>query len=973
MRLFGGVSIYWDGQLITDFATRKVPALFIYLLLNPRQHSRDEIAGIFWEQSSEKDAKSSLRQAIHNLRQRIPNGVISSRSAVGLNHDISYWVDIEQFKQCEGKAFDLYSGPFMAGFFIDGAPRFESWMLLERQQLNLLTQGAMRAESNRLLAENQIESALRLTTKLATLEPLDEDVQQQLLRLLVMAGQSAAAIKQYEQFRQHLDTELGIIPMASTRLLQQRILRHREQLLPQTVPSPSHPLVGRDDALTDLGHLMLEPQKRLVSILGMGGSGKTHLLLTLLHRWRARFLDGAFFVPLETVNDESGLLAAIAQAVDFSLTDGAQRLSELQRFFRNKEILLGLDNFEQLVGNAGIIQSLLTHAPELKIIITTRQPLRLQAEQLYPLSGLTLGEGNAALSLFEQRAKQANAAYDVQSERPHAIALCKLVDGLPLALMIAASQIEHKSPATILREMRQNLDVLSTDWQDFPERQRNLLALFHSSWQGLSDGSRRVLAKLSVFSGGFNERAAKEIVAAQSGHLNRLRHASLLQLFGDRYSLHPIVRHYAARKLAEIGDEAEIRAAHTTYFSQLLLNRLDELTRSQDGAIKEVAADIDNVKLMWRHAISSKNWSATAISIAPVAFFYDYTGRWTEFMTEFNIGLELMGYQDGMSEPPDNPILGPILMGAGVAAARTKNLPLSQQRLQHSLILYERYGFEQGIGYAELQVGINESFVGNFEKAGKSHRRALAIAKKIGDKLTEARAFYRVGEVEEYLGNYNAALTNYHHSRKIYAELDEHRGLTASYFTEVQLWLDLNQPRKAYALGMSCLGLVRNIKSGVNRAQYNLYLGQTCAALGYAAQAESFLQIAEAAIATQFDESIMLYVCLVRVDLAVQENDLPQAFDRMLVALDVADQLLVETPLLALCLEAANYFEALGDVENAGKILRFLRSKTKLEASRIEKIDAKLAEYGDGECLKGRLKEMPALLRMLVKNAGIPK
>ena len=517
MRLLGGLQITQNGIPLTNFVSNKAPALLAYLAVTQRAHSRDALAGLLWGELSDTDAKNNLRQTLSNLRKLLDPYLLITRETVGLNPDASYLLDVTQFEQslttedrrqntdhrlqnAEHRsqttdseaavhhlavAIELYQGDFLAGFFVRDAPEFEEWMLAQRARLHELALQALHTLTEFHLSHGAYVRAIDYAMRLLALDSWREEAHRQLMLAFARSGQRSAALAQYETCRRSLDKELGVEPSAETTKLYERIRAAGEATRHNLPPQPT-PFVGRAQELAQIEAQLLKPECRLLTLLGVGGVGKTRLALATAERLLqiGAFLNGVYFVPLVGVESPELLATAMADACEFTFSGKQDPKAQLANFLRDKETLLVLDNFEQLLDAALWLGQLLKSAPNLKLLVTSRERLNVQWERLVTIEGLAypkdengrmkdegggaqddplkkgLGGGMKAedddsifnlqsffhqslrfdaIQLFVSRAQAVQVDFDVNATLPCVVRICQLVEGMPLGLELAAA------------------------------------------------------------------------------------------------------------------------------------------------------------------------------------------------------------------------------------------------------------------------------------------------------------------------------------------------------------------------------------------------------------------------------------------------------------------------------------------------------------------------------------------------------
>jgi len=427
------------------------------------------------------------------------------------------------------------------------------------------------------------------------------------------------------------------------------------------------PFVGRQRELADLARLLGDPACRLLTLVGPGGIGKTRLAIEVMDRAADRF-EEAVYVPLLLAHSGESLVAAIVDALGFSPTGRQALATQLAGYMRARELLLVLDNLEHLLEGATLLSDLLRAAPRIKLLVTSREALRLQEEWTYPLEGLAYPqEGQAipqqgpvyslpagpasapesvspapaeyeAVRLFLECARRARPEFSLAGSEAGVTRICQLVEGTPLAIELAAAWVRVLDCDAIAAEIEgqmagSGIDVLSTTVRNVPERHRSLHAVFDQTWARLEEEERAVLARLSVFRGSFCREAAEQVAGATLPVLLALVVKSLLRRRPDgRYQIHELLRQYAERRLASSGEAwAHVTNRHGVYYIELLHDRFDDLmgARQREAAL-ELEAERENLRAAWGWALDRR--SVTGIDRAGQALnlFYQSYSRYLE-------------------------------------------------------------------------------------------------------------------------------------------------------------------------------------------------------------------------------------------------------------------------------------------------------------------------------------------------------
>lgn len=674
LALLGYPELQQAGQPLARLRSAKAYALLYYLAVTRRAQPRTVLAGLFWGDVDEYYARRNLNRTLSDLNQAVGDHLIVERQSLAFAHHQPYWLDVELLEAAGKQAptaqtlaalaavADRYRGDFLEGFYVQDAPEFEQWVLTERTRLR-----ACALQLHHTLAEfhadqGELSQAMTYARRILQLEPWREEAHRQLILWLAQSGQRSAALAQYELCRQALHSELDVEPTAATLELVAQIRadtvdqvtrRPDDQMtkaalvtsaaphavtesssqlvMPHNLPGQRTPFIGRVAELAELTRLLVaEEDCRLLTLIGPGGMGKTRLALKAAEQIVAtpalhqRFADGIFFVPLENVSDSNGLVAAMLAvlALESSLPRHADTLltEQLFHFLRNKALLLVLDNFEHLVKHAELCSALLIAAPKVKLLITTRDALNLQEAWFYPVLGLTMPpeqpQPNAtrdeydAVQLFAQCARRMRPNFVLETERGAVLRICTLVEGMPLAIELAAAWLKVMTCDQIAQEVARGLDFLTARYQNIPARHRSMRVVMDQAWALLAADEAAALARLAVFRGQFRQEAANAITGASLFTLAALAEKALVRVTPDGYyQLHELTRQYAEEQITS-ASKTTLRDAHATYYANLLdQQRPSLLTRHHGQVWATVGGELDNIRHAWAwivEAVSTK-------------------------------------------------------------------------------------------------------------------------------------------------------------------------------------------------------------------------------------------------------------------------------------------------------------------------------------------------------------------------------
>jgi predicted ATPase len=552
-------------------------------------------------------------------------------------------------------AVSLYSGEFLEGFSLPDSPAFEEWSLLEGERLHRLALEALHHLTQGQQTPDKAREALQYARRQVELDPWQERGHRQLMRLLALSGQRGSALAQYQICRRILREELGVEPEAATTQLYQRI-RDETRADPRTA-APAHnlpaavtPFIGRKTELKSIAAHLDDPDCRLLTLLGPGGIGKTRLALEFALSQLDNFGDGVFFVPLAPLQRAVAIPSAVATALDFGFYEDDDPQKQLYGYMRHKRILLILDNFEHLLDGGDLVVALLEEAPNVKIVVTSRARLNLQAEQILSVTGMGLSADEEAATdsdsvrLFLSTAQRVRPGYEPTRDDLLAILqICRFVGGIPLGILLTAAWMRLLTPGEIAAQVIDraldryplndpNLDFFQAEMRDLPPRQRSLRDVFEHSWKLLSGRQRRVFQALAVFRGGFTWQAAAEIADASLRELLALVDQSLiLRTPTGRFEIHELLRVYASEQLGRSSEATTVRDRHCTFFSAALATWARALKGpGQLAALAEMEMESENALWAWSQAVARRDTTRLAQGLEGLCLFCEWRVRYRE-------------------------------------------------------------------------------------------------------------------------------------------------------------------------------------------------------------------------------------------------------------------------------------------------------------------------------------------------------
>lgn len=810
LQLLGGCQIIYKGVPLTSLTLTKARALLAYLAVTNRPHPRAHLVDLLWTELPESDARRNLRVVLTKLRQAIGDQIETSQTQVALRQGAPRQVDVLTFLKTAERiseyqslplpatfvdtltaAFTLYQNDFLDGIELAHAPGFEEWMLLERERLRQLAFQIGERLAAHYDATAAYEAGINICHRLLTLEPWQEAVHRRLITLLVKNGQQTTALQQYEQCRRILAEELALEPEPATQALYAKI-RQAKMVNPDLAPKVTRttayvdqplslrtqlpiattPFLGRTGEINKLVSLLLDPVCRLITIVGPGGIGKTRLAEQVAHQIAAqmapqagtsnldRFTGGIFFVAATSLPTFDALIAMVIGVLDLRFADQESPEAPLLTYLAAERLLLVIDNFEHLVTAADRLHQWLQHAPGLTLLVTSRERLNLSAEWLFPLQGLPLPSltaaadelaTNDAVQLFVRRAQRVNLGFTLSTahdskERAAIITICRLLEGMPLAIELAAGWTRTHSCREILAEIRHNLDFLASELRDIPARHRSLRAAFDHSWRLLTPDDAAVVQQLVLLPAGFSTELARQITGATTSTLLRLVDKSLLQRSpGQRYTIHELLRQYVMQQLP-LTERDPILLRYVHAFTPWVINLYGARESAGEAeALNAVDTDFENLRVIWQWLLAHCTRQGASKGGTPCITEPLLVALHTLLSLLAYYFIRRSRYQEGKRYFTD------ALTTIAGAQWQTKRQRLEQQNESTTAI---KMLFEARLTVALADIRFHLS---DFATVATMIEQALPIFKRQQDEASEAEALAILGKTWIRMGCYQKA------------------------------------------------------------------------------------------------------------------------------------------------------------------------------------------------------------------------
>jgi predicted ATPase len=568
---------------------------------------------------------------------------------------------------------------------------------------------------------------------------------------------------------------------------------------PNNLPAPSSSLIGREEEVGALKQLLLRRDVRLVTLSGPGGIGKSHLAIEVAQSLTDYFSSGVYFLPLASVSDPSVIVSVIAQTLGVRESGGRAPLENLKEHLRKRagaRVLLLIDNFEHLLPAAPMLSELLAAAPGLKLLVTSRAALRVQDENEFPLQPLALPDPKVKLSvaalgecpaiaLFVQRAAAVKAGFALTSENASAVAeVCTRLDGLPLAIQLAAARIKLLTPSAMTGRLASRLQLLTSGARDLPARQQTLRHTIDWSHDLLSEPEQKLFRRLSAFTGGFTLEAAESVCDAKQdlgleildGMASMVDKSLVRQMNAEeeesRFVMLETIREYGLEKLAASDEEALTKKAHAAYCLVLAEEAAGE---SGAGEVKkwmdrfEMEHDNFRAALDWLTKNQNSDWG---LRLA-IALF-----RFWEMREHFIEGRQRLAELLRLpASAKQNDARVRALFCAGVLAAGQRDYSAAEELLRESLEIARQLGDRQSLAVSANGLAVITRDMGNFEAATELFEESLALWKELGDRPAMARALSNLSSVKRLQHEHAKARALNEECLSIFRDLDDRTGV----------------------------------------------------------------------------------------------------------------------------------------------------------------------------------------------------
>lgn len=957
--LLGRFQLTQDGQPYRLHGLPKTQPLLVYLLLKRGALvERDELAAALWPDVGETEARSNLRRHLHELKRILPAApdecpwIVAAGAAVQWNPVGDWWLDVAEFEAAAlapdtwPQAAELYAG--------DLAPNlYDDWLFFPREQLRQRFFDLLTQLIDRMQRGGDLAAAIAYAQTALRHDPMREDVVRQVMALRFASGDRAGALQEYHRFEQQLRLELEVAPMVETSALYDSIARHmspagqRERFgvvapalhsaavaddpapapvaatavaAPYNLPAQLTSFIGRETELAAVRALLTSSTStaRLVTLTGLGGSGKSRLALEAGSRIRAEapdaFPGGILFVPLSNLTHDDQVLPALAEIAGVRAASGHDLLASMKEYLRPRRMLLIVDNFEHVQSAAPVLRELLEAAPGLRIVVTSRTVLRIYGEQEFPLAPLPLPETDerfealarcGSVVLFTTRSRATRPTFALTAENATAVAeICRRLDGLPLAIELAAARSKLLSPAAMLERLRTDLALLSDP--HLPPRHRTLQATLAWSFDLLGDAEQRLFMMLSALPGTFDLAAAEAVgcdLADVFGAIETLVDNSLLQqiesdivllgegaaLGGDevRFRMLSLVRQHAAERLRAQPYAAAVHRRVAEYCLHLAELAEGRLRGPEQGYwLRRLEVELPNIRAALRWCLDSADpgHHTTALRLAgALTLFWYGAGHFVDAMRWLKealarlpdapaadrakalvaLGIMTHGQGDLLHAPPffeeslalyrqleDYDGIALCLYGLGRLALRQHNFARTRQLFNESLAAADITGQAYHKPYIMNMLAALAIAEGNFAEAHTRYAEALAAARHLRNLGLIAFILTGYGELVRLQGDYDLAAQLYREAMTLAEELHQKPRRVMLLHNLAYVVLYNGAPRQARQLFQQCLALGMELPDRENFGMCLLGLGGVATVEGDLERAVRLFGAGEQVLAT---------------------------------------------------------------------------------------------------------------------------
>jgi predicted ATPase/DNA-binding SARP family transcriptional activator len=952
---------------------RKTLALLAYLAVNRGSHTRDYLSALLFPDYDQSKAFTNLRHTLWETQQAIGEGwIVADHETIGLiagdaehsSHPAGagrvIWLDVAQFESLITQsraqrdvslriplltdAVKLYRNHFLTGFSLKDALTFNEWAMGESDNLRHQLAHALTMLAEDHCSLGQAETAIPYARRLTALDPLNETSHRLLMQVYIQAGQHNAALKQYQACEKILRKELGVDPQPETRLLYKQIRKGEtkptQPVKQKELGAPGHNLpfqistfIGRENELDDIANLIAN--NRLVTLVGTGGIGKTRLSLKVGEQLIKDYANGVWLMELASLSDPALVPQTVAKLFQLAEQAGESLTEKLIRVLRPKNMLLILDNCEHLLDAcAQIANTLLKNCPNLKILTTSREPLGITGEAQYHVPSLGLPDLQQILErlldyesvqLFDERARLVRENFSLTMENAASVTqICHRLDGIPLALELAAARVDMFSPEQIASRLDERFNLLTGGSRTALPRQQTLRASIDWSWDLLSEAEQVLMQRLSVFTDGWTLEAAEAVCAG-----NGIERQQVLDLMNDlvakslviveeqiqqpRYRLLETTRQYAQEKLldANAGElfrdhhldffltfatatESKLHGPEQVYWLDQLETENNNLRAALSWAIEHnielglllanalgwfwyvrgyLSEGIEVLDILLSHSTARTRSQARALWVRSILAITK-----TDAESAYHSAIASLNLSQELGDPRD---IAYALSMCGLSAFYSgQDVRLAIGWLDQAVDLYNSFGEDREWMLAGAMFFLGDFYsqgAGDYTRAASLYEKSLATFRKLGDTWGMAHTLLSMGNMDLRQGDYARAAQIDEEALALFREIRDKSGVAYTLGDLVSAASLRGDYQEAQAFAEEGLELDRDMGGALQIAWSLRRLGRILIQRNELGRASSLLR-ESLAILKQQGDSTEITTCVLRIaDLALAQGRLERA------------------------------------------------------------------------------------------------
>ena len=901
----GSPRIERDGQSI-ELNNRKVMALLTYLALSGQEHRRDRLVDLLWPDSDQSRGRNDLRQTLFLLKKALGDEYLKSDGeTIRLVPNADFWVDVNQFHnlllQCRGhehsisevcsdcvkplrEAVELYKDDFLTGFSLQDSVNFDDWQVSQTQNLRSEMIGGLERLVGCLSEQGEYEKGIEYVQRWLELDQADEEGHRRLMDSYARTGRRTAALRQYEECVRILEEELNSLPQEETTELYESIKGNTFSVekasstkrwiqksedpsyKPSDTPTNNLPVqltsfIGREREMGEVKSLLTTTH--LLTLTGSGGCGKTRLALEVAADLVKEYEDGVWLVELASLLDSDLVPQEVASALDVSEQPGRPLTDSLSDYLKSRRLLLVLDNCEHLIEScATLVDTLLSACPNLKILAASREGLGIGGELTYQVPSLSTPDPEQiltpenikeyeALSLFTERVLFSQPTFVVTDDNAQALSqICRRLDGIPLAIELAAARVRALSVEQILARLDDSFRLLTGGSRTALPRQQTLRATIDWSYNQLSEKEKVLFNRTSVFMGGWTLEAVEEICTGDG-----IEESEVLDLLmglvdkslvvaeerkrEERYNLLETIRQYGRDRLLESGEGEVLRDRHLDWFLALAEGAEAELLGpDQVEWLDRLEVEHDNLRAALQWSLGSggkhgglpseseegdaKESNDSRLSSAErglrlagvLGWFWYLRGYYNEGYQWLEESLSKSTKSTSSSVATSERIKSArakALLGAGWMLYGKSDYGRAMALCEESLALFRELENKRGESYSLIFLGIISRRQGDYVRGREFSEEGLSSFREVGDKWGIAYSLSRLGEQVSEQGDQKQAIALNEESLALYRELGNKSGIRDSLLNLGRVARNQGDHKRAKELCEESLSLNREL------------------------------------------------------------------------------------------------------------------------------------------------------------------